>query len=347
MNILLVDDNPTNLALLRHMVRKLQDCEPICYEHPLEALATCAETMPDMVLVDYMMPELDGIDFIQRFRALPHGRDIPIIMITADDSRDVRYEALQVGANDFLNKPIDKTEFLARMRNMLTLRKSQKQLANRAEWLASEVRKATRELRKRELEAVVMLSRAAEFRDPETGAHLLRMAHYAQVIARNLGLSQEQQDLLQEAAPMHDIGKVGVPDRILLKPGKLDRKEFEIMKQHAVYGYQILRDSASPLLRMGAEIAWTHHERVDGAGYPRGLKGDAIPLVGRIVAVADVFDALTSARPYKQAWPVDKAQDWLRTHAGAHFDPACVDAFLQSLDEVLAIRQRFQDVPGD
>jgi putative two-component system response regulator len=255
----------------------------------------------------------------------------------------VRYRALRLGAIDFLNKPLDGPEFLARVKNMLDLRASQKLVAARAEWLASEVEKATREILARERETLFCLGRAAEYRDPETGAHILRMAHYSRLIAERLGLSTDEQQLILSAAPMHDIGKLGTPDNILLKPGRLTPEEFEIMKQHAVIGYRILKDSSSRVLQAGAEIAHTHHEKFDGSGYPNGLRGEAIPLHGRIVAVADVFDALTSERPYKKAWEVERALEFLREGSGTHFDPRCVDAFVRDFDEVLAIRARYQD----
>jgi putative two-component system response regulator len=209
--------------------------------------------------------------------------------------------------------------------------------------LAEEVRKATAQILEREQETVFCLARAAEYRDPETGVHIVRMAHYSKHIGRMLGLSVEQQDLLLETAPMHDIGKVGTPDLILLKPGKLTDAEFSIMKQHAVIGYEILNASTSPLLKVAAEIALNHHEKFDGSGYPNGAKGDAIPQFGRIVAVADVFDALTSERPYKKAWSIEQATQMLRDGAGKHFDPDCVEAFFADFDEILAIKARFAD----
>jgi putative two-component system response regulator len=238
---------------------------------------------------------------------------------------------------------VDKVELTARVNNLLALRKSQQQLANRADWLAEEVAKATAEIAAREKEAILRLSRAAEYRDPETGSHLLRMSNYTRLIAVQLGLPPAEQELLLESSPMHDIGKVGTPDHILLKPGRLTPEEFEIMKQHATIGYEILRDSVSPLLQCAAKLALAHHEKFDGSGYPQGLAGEAIPLHGRIVAVADVFDALTSERPYKKAWTLDAAVDFLKTNAGSHFDPVCVEAFLAAWPQVLEIRQRYQD----
>jgi len=342
MQIVIIDDVEANLLLLRHFIGQLGEAHEVqAFTDPQQALAHCQAVTPDLVIVDYMMPELNGIDLVQRVRATPGRADIPMLMVTANDELEVRYRALEAGANDFLTKPLDKIEFRARMRNMLALRANQKRLEDRASWLAEEVLKATDEIVRRERETILRLSRAAEFRDPETGDHIQRMAHYSWMIAVRLGLPLEQQQLILEAAPMHDVGKVGIPDHILLKPGKLDDAEFAIMKQHPVMGHQILSDSASPLLQMAASIALSHHEKFAGGGYPLGLKGDAIPLVGRIVAVADVFDALTSARPYKPAWEMDRALQFMRDQRGLHFDPECVDAFLGQLDEVRAVRQRF------
>lgn len=290
-----------------------------------------------------MMPDLDGVELIRRFRATPGCADIPVLMITANDQTAVRHRALEHGANDFLSKPIDKTEFLARARNMLALRTSQKRLEDRASWLAEEVVKATEEIVQRERETIFRLARVAEFRDPETGAHIQRMAHFSWLIGVRLGLPMEQLDILLEAAPMHDVGKVGIPDSILLKPGRLDEDEFAIMKQHSTIGHQILSGSDSSLLQMAAEIALSHHEKFDGSGYPAGLAGTSIPLPGRIVAVADVFDALTSTRPYKKAWETERAMAFLEDNRNSHFDPDCVDAFLSRLTEVEEIRRRFQD----
>ncbi|MBL4774535.1 MAG: response regulator [Mariprofundus sp.] len=344
MKILIVDDNQTNVLLLKRLIENLKEGhEPVCFTDSVQALAWCGEEKPDLILLDYMMPELDGLGFIQHFRLLTGCKDIPVLMITADSNRDIRYRALEQGANDFLNKPIDKAEFLARIKNMLNLRKNQIQLSNRAQWLATEVHKATSALRQQEREALIILSKAAEYRDPETGAHISRMSHYSKLIARQLGLDESEQELILEASPMHDVGKVGTPDHILLKPGKLDQEEFAIMKQHATQGYEILSQGSSQLLQIAADIAISHHEKFNGKGYPNGLKGENISLYGRIVAVADVFDALTSARPYKKAWPVDKAIALLKAESGEHFDPKCVEAFLAVLDDVLKIMASYQE----
>ncbi|NHC05342.1 HD domain-containing phosphohydrolase [Azonexus fungiphilus] len=341
--VLIIDDSDINLTLIKALVLKLGECEPVLFEHPLKALEWCREQVPDLVIVDYMMPDMDGLRFIAAFRAL-HGRtEIPVLMITANDQKDVRYEALLGGANDFLTKPIDRVEFSARVRNMLALRTGQKFLADRAAFLAEKVDERTREIRERERELIVRISRAAEFRDPETGAHIQRMAHYSEIIARGLDLAPATCRLILQAAPMHDVGKIGIRDHILLKPGRLTPEEFAVMKRHAEFGYELLKDSGSEIMQAGAEIALTHHEKYDGSGYPRGLRGNAIPLFGRIVAVADVFDALTSERPYKKAWPLDEALRFLEQGRGRHFDPLCVEAFLAGWEEVLEVRHRFQD----
>jgi len=343
MQILVIDDAALNLKLMEHLIRRLPDCTSVLFESSADALAWCADNDPDLVIVDYMMPAPDGMEFASRFRQLPGKAETPVLMVTANAELEVRYRALEAGINDFLTKPIDRTELLSRARNMLRLRAAQKQLAGRAAWLESEVRIATAEIAARELETIVRLARAAEFRDPETGAHIQRMAHCSRLVARQIGLSAGDQEILLRAAPLHDVGKLGTPDHILLKPGRLTPQEWEVMKQHACIGYEILRESASPVIQAGAEIAWTHHEKYDGSGYPRGLCGDAIPLFGRIVAIADVFDALTSARPYKRPWSIEEAVSYMREQAGRHFDPRLLDTFLQALPEVVDVMTRFRD----
>ncbi|MDP3654689.1 MAG: response regulator [Rhodoferax sp.] len=342
-HVLIVDDTEINLILFGALVKKLGNCVPHVFSDPRAGLGWAQENAMDLVIVDYMMPELDGLEFIRILREMPANAATPVLMITANDQKQIRYRALDSGANDFLTKPVDKIEFLARAKNMLNLSEARKKLDDRAAWLAEEVRKATAEIVERERETVLRLSKAAEFRDPETGAHILRMAHFSKLIAAGMGLSVDDQDLLLEAAPMHDIGKVGIADKILLKPGRLDHEEFEVMKQHATLGFELLKGSASRVLQAGAEIARGHHEKFDGSGYPAGIKGTDIPIFSRIVAVADVFDALTSERPYKKAWSLEAAVDFLVAGSGSHFDPDCVQAFLNAWDDVLEIRARFHE----
>ncbi len=344
MRIVIVDDNPVNLKLMESLVRRANpEYQPLTFQDSAEGLAWCLSNVVDLLIVDYMMPTPDGLEFIRRYREPPENADIPVLMITADHEKETRYAALESGANDFLTKPIDNPEFRARLRNMVSLRRSQRALADRAAWLAEKVAEATKVILDREHEMITRLSRAAEFRDPETGAHIQRMSNYSHLIARQLRLPPEEQELILRAAPMHDVGKIAIPDNILLKPGKLDEAEFTIMKTHAEKGWEILRGSQSHLLDIAAIIARSHHEKFDGSGYPLGLKGEEIPLHGRIVAVADVFDALTTERPYKKAWEVERAVDFLQTGAGSHFDPLCVAAFLSRLEDALVIRASYQD----
>ncbi len=343
MLVAVVDDAPLNLTLMSKLVDRLGQTRAQAFERPTAALAWCIQNEPDLVIVDYMMPDLDGLEFIRRLRSVRNRDDLPILMVTASHERPVRYEALDCGASDFLTKPIDGREFEVRVRNMLKLREAHLASRQRAKLLAEEVRKATSAIVDRERETITRLARAAEFRDPETGAHIQRMAHYSALIARQLGHSRDFTDALMMAAPMHDVGKLGIPDTILLKAGRLTSEEFAVMKQHPAIGYDILKESSSSILRLGASIALTHHEKFDGTGYPQQLAGTAIPIEGRIVAVADVFDALTSARPYKPAWPLSRAIALLREGRGSHFDADCVDALLQGWDEVQDIRLRFRD----
>ena len=343
MQVAVVDDTQLNLTLIGKLVDRTPNARAHNFERPTTALEWCLANAPDLIIVDYMMPEMNGLEFIRRIRAHRDRDDLPILMVTASHERDVRYAALDCGASDFLTKPIDGREFEARVRNMLKLREAHLASRQRTEILADEVRKATAAILDRERETIARLSRAAEFRDPETGAHIQRMSQYSALIARQLGHARDFVDALMMAAPMHDVGKLGIPDNILLKPGRLTTEEFAVMKQHPQIGYDILKDSSSSILRLGASIALTHHEKFDGGGYPHGLAGQDIPIEGRIVAVADVFDALTSARPYKPAWPLSRAIALLREGRGSHFDGDCVDALLQAWDEVQAIRSRYRD----
>jgi response regulator RpfG family c-di-GMP phosphodiesterase len=343
MNIVIVDDNAVNLMLMAALARSATGIEPVRFDDPVAGLAWCREHGADLIVVDFMMPNMDGHQFIEAVRATPHLADVPVVMVTATGQSAVRRKALEIGATDFLTKPVDSTEIKLRLRNLLQLRQAQNLLRDRAAHLATEVQTATAAILLRERDLIMRLSRAAEFRDPETGGHIQRMAHYAASIARHLGEPEEYAQALLTAAPMHDVGKLGTPDYILLKSGRLDAVEQVEMRRHAEIGGRILADTDSPLLRLACEIAETHHEKFDGSGYPHGLKGEEIPLGGRIVAVADVFDALNSNRPYKKAWSMDDSRAYIEEHSGRHFDPRCVQAFLAAWDDEQAIRARFPD----
>ncbi len=345
-NVVLVDDDPLSLGLLRHLVSESPGTEVHPFGDPVEAEAWCRANEPDLVVTDQQMPGMTGTELVRALRENPLMREVPILMVTTIQDRDVRREAVLRGANDYLSKPLDAVEAGARIRNMLALRRSTRALARHAASLEADVLRATEAITAREHEAIVRLARAAEFRDWETGAHIVRVAWYSRLIGRRMGLSATYQDALFRAAPMHDVGKIGVPDYILLKPSALDDAEFTIMKQHTVVGHRILAGSASDLLQMAADIALSHHERYDGSGYPEGLVGEAIPLCGRIVAVADTLDALTSERPYKSEWPISLAMEYLRQNNGTRFDPACIAAFLEATDEIAEIRASFPDMHG-
>jgi putative two-component system response regulator len=340
--ILAIDDSPVSLKIYERLESSIENCAVVAFTSAREALRWARTETVDVVLVDYMMPDLSGLDFLRRFRQLPDKEQIPVLMITSEREREIRHQALEMGAADFLTKPVDLIELISRTRNMLAFRRQQVQLASTADFMAEQVTLAISEIASREREAIFRLARATEFRDTDTGAHIVRMAHYCKAIAEALGIADVEAEELLTAAPMHDIGKVAVSDSILLKPGKLTHDEFEIMKRHTTVGYDILKDSPAKLLQTAALIALTHHEKYDGTGYPQGLRGEKIPIVGRITAVSDVFDALTSARPYKEAWPVDKAIAEMHQLSGSQFDPQLITAFDSALERILTIKDRYR-----
>jgi putative two-component system response regulator len=343
MVVLTVDDSDINLAVYRGALSRIDGVEINQYSSPTQALLWANDNVVDVAVVDYHMPELDGLSFIERFRAIPNAKHSLLVMITGDSEREVRHRALAAGANDFLTKPIDHIEFTARIRNLLEVAGARRSLADRADWLHREVERATSIIVEREIETIARLTRTAEFRDDVTGLHVIRVGHMCAAMGRTVGLPDDECRMLLLAAPMHDIGKVATPDAILMKPGRLDPDEMAIMKQHTTSGFEILKNSKSPMLQLAAEIALTHHERFDGAGYPQGLHGNQIPLSGRLCSIVDVFDALTSVRPYKDAWPIDQALETVRAGRGTQFDPEVVALFDRSLDDILAIKRRFSD----
>ena len=342
--VMIVDDRPTARSLLLGLARSLEPGLHVeCFADPQAALERAIEQTPDLVISDYRMPGMDGLEFIRRLREVPKLYEIPIVMVTVVEDRQVRYQALESGATDFLTRPIDPQECRARCRNLLALRRSQKNVLDRAKWLEDQVMQATLDIRVREKETLLRLAKAGEYRDEETGNHIIRMAKYSRLIAEELKLTAMECDEIESSAPMHDIGKIGIPDQILHKPGPLDAAEMAMMRLHTVIGHKMLSDSPSRYLQIGAVIALGHHERFDGSGYPHGLAADAIPLPARIVAVGDVFDALITKRPYKDPWPLQKTLDYIRTESGRQFDPDCVHAFLRRLDEVMLVMQEYSD----
>jgi two-component system, response regulator RpfG len=325
--VMVVDDQSTGRAILEQVVRSLDERVAVeGFARPVDAVVWATRHVADLVLVDYMMPDMDGIEFVKRLRALPGYEHVPIVMVTVHDDRKVRYAALDAGITDFLTKPVDARECLARCRNLLTLRRQQLALEDRRRLLEHMVEDATREVREREKETLLRLARAGEFRDEETGYHLIRMARYSRLIAGGIGLDRDEAETIELAAPLHDIGKIGIPDAILFKPGPLTTEEWRIMQRHPDIGRQLIEKV--PFLQGAVPIVYHHHERWDGTGYPLGLRGEAIPLGARIFAVADTFDAMTFDRPYSKAASFRRAREEIRSCAGTHFDPAVVATFL-------------------
>ncbi|MFT6372393.1 MAG: two-component system response regulator RpfG [Cocleimonas sp.] len=343
--VLVVDDESTGRIILAKIIQQSQpDVSVETFSDPLEALGWLDTNHPDLIVTDYRMPTINGVELIKKIRAKDNCNDIPIMMITVVSERTVRYEALEAGATAFLTRPIDQIECRTSCHNLLKLHEQQTIIQDKADSLARQVEVATQQIVAREKETLIGLAKAGEYRDEDTGFHVVRMAKYAKEIASALGLNESECDEIEFSAPLHDIGKIGTPDRILLKPGKFEPDEWEIMKQHTTIGHSILSNSQSPYMKTGSIIALNHHEKFDGTGYPNGLSGQNIPLVARIVSVADVYDALVSKRPYKQPWSNSDAQNYIKKQSGTQFDPSCVAAFFDRLENILSIQKEFSDL---
>jgi two-component system response regulator RpfG len=342
--VMIVDDQTTGRKILERLIYTINPHLTVeAFADPFAALEHAENKTPDLVLTDYKMPAINGVEFTRRFRSIHGCGDVPVMVVTVVDDKRVRYQALEAGATDFLTRPIDHHECRARCRNLLTLRKQQVIIKDRASWLEHQVEMATKQIKIREQETLLRLAKAGEYRDEGTGNHILRMARYSRELAEEIGLTSQECDEIELAAPMHDIGKIGIPDRILLKRGRLTDQEFDLMKQHTRIGYGILSGSPSPYLQQGAVIALGHHEKYDGTGYPQGLKGEKIPLIARIASVADVYDALVSSRPYKRAWSQEEAVNYMRKEAGGQFDPLCVQAFVARQEVIRDIQHELSD----
>lgn len=347
--ILVVDDQRHNVELLEaHLIP--QGYEVIKASSGQEALGHLADRDIDLMLLDIMMPGMDGFEVVRRIRKDEARRLLPIILVTALRETEDRIRGIEAGCDDFLSKPIDKMELLARVRSLLKVKDYNELLSNYRKDLELSVAARTTELKHAlerieaaSLETIHRLSMASEYKDEGTGAHIKRMSHYCGAVASRMGLDEKMRQTLLYAAPMHDVGKVGIPDLILMKPSTLTALEWEIMKQHTVIGSRILKDSSAEFINMAEVIAISHHEKWDGSGYPKGLKGVEIPLVGRIAAIADVFDALTTKRPYKEAFPLEKSLSIIGEGRGTHFDPDVVDAFFAVQDEILALKVQHAD----
>lgn len=341
--ILVIDDESDNLLLLRQALRRLGYTVCETEVDPVRAVARFHEETFDLVLLDYNMPGMSGLEVLTAIGEKMRHEQIPVIIVTVQADRETRLLTLNAGAKDFLTKPIDLAELSVRVHNQLETRGLHLMLSRQNQVLEEKVALRTEELHSTRLEIIRRLARAAEFRDNETGMHVKRMSLYAEAIGRTLGLSAEDLDILLNACPMHDLGKIGITDTILLKPGKLTTEEYLAMQQHAAIGASILQGHDSPLFRAAREIALHHHEHWDGTGYPYALAGEAIPLMARIAAVADVFDALTMVRPYKPAWLAGDAYHEIVSQSGKHFDPAVVAAFEACFEEILTIRAANSD----
>ena len=320
--ILVVDDETTNLNVLRQILK--QHYRLLFAKSPEKALELAETELPDLILLDVMMPQMNGYQVCERLKQNILTQHIPVIFVSALSDAAEEAQGFAVGGVDYITKPVSGAIVRARVATHLSLVQVD-------------------ELKKTRLEIVQRLGLAAEYKDNETGLHVIRMSHYSHIIARAAGFDEARAEDLLHAAPMHDIGKIGIPDCILQKPGKLTPEEWAIMREHPVIGARIIGVHTIGLLHMAHDIALTHHERWDGSGYPRGLQGEDIPVVGRIVAVADVFDALTTQRPYKKAWPLNEAIAYSRVQRGKHLDPRLVEVFLEQLPAVLEVKERWAE----
>ncbi|MCQ8883800.1 two-component system response regulator [Pseudoalteromonas shioyasakiensis] len=318
--ILVVDDEPANLKVIREVLAN--DYRLSFAKSGELALQLIENEPPKLILLDIMMPDMSGFEVCKVLKANPKTAHIPVIFVTALSHEQDESEGFALGAVDYITKPISPAIVRARVKNHLSLvQAEQLQLAH--------------------IDLIQRLGRAAEYKDTETGEHIARMSRYSKVLALAYGMSEYEAEQLKQAAPMHDVGKIGIPDAVLLKPGRLNENEYEHMKQHALIGAKILENSPSPLLQLAHKLALEHHEKWDGTGYPYGLKGKEISIEGRIVAIADVFDALTSKRPYKKAWSIEEALDLLKDEAGKHFDPQLVDLFIGQIDSIIEIKNTY------
>ena len=336
--VLVVDDHADNIALLSNILTDQYKVKAALSGS--KAIEIARFTQPDLILLDVMMPEMNGYEVCRVLKDDPRTKNIPVIFITALGKEDDEKIGFDSGAVDYITKPVKPPIVLARVKTHLSLYDQNRTLERM-------VLKRTEELANSRREILYRLGRAAEFRDNETGMHVERMSHYSRIIAEATGMSRAESEIIFNAAPMHDVGKIGIPDNILLKPDKLTKAEFLIMQRHAEFGAHIIGKHDDPLLYSAALVALSHHEKWDGSGYPRNLAGEDIPLIGRITAIADVFDALTSTRPYKKAWKAEDAVDYIRQGRGTHFDPWLTELFEARLTEILDIHHSLTDKDGE
>jgi putative two-component system response regulator len=354
--ILVIEDDLMNNRLLTTILTRLGYTADAAFDG-LSGLAKVESSPPDLILLDLDLPGVDGYEVARRLKHSVKTRIIPIVVVSSFAEVENRIRALDAGADDFLSKPIDQVELRARVQSLLKVKVYNDHMVSHQKILEEEVNKRTHQLRQAfddlktasekvkqaALDTTFRLAQAGEYKDAETGSHIKRMGYYTEAIAKAMPLAPQDIEAILYAAPMHDIGKIGIPDMILLKPGSLDEQEWKIMKQHTIIGGNILSGSDSYVIQMAEQIALEHHEKWDGSGYPKGLKGPAITLWGRISAIADVFDALTTSRPYKKAFPLEYSLEILEKSRGGHFDPGVVDAFFSIKEEILSIRMKYDE----
>ena len=341
--ILVVDDNEDQLDLMQLMLQKHGFSRVVLTSDPTSVAAAYAASPIDLILLDMEMPVMNGIEVMRKLKSELRGAFMPVIVLTAHEGADVRLSALKEGARDYISKPFVDTEFAHRIRNYLEVRMLYNERERQNEILEQKVAERTAELKETQTEILRRLAKAGEFRDNDTGNHVTRVSHSCRLLADVAGVDAHLTELIYMASPLHDIGKIGVPDHILLKKGRLNDEEQVIMRQHVDFGVEMLGNHPAELLQVACSIAQNHHEKWDGTGYPNALAGDAIPIEARIVAICDVFDALTSIRPYKVAWTVENALGFLQDNSGSHFDPNLVNLFERHLPQILEIRARFSD----
>ncbi|NRB39418.1 MAG: response regulator [Pseudomonadales bacterium] len=342
-SILIVDDQEENTQLLETILENAGYRHTLAINNPLWVDEMIQAQHFNLILLDIVMPQMDGFEVMKSLRKMKDYKHVPILVLTAENNKETCRKALSMGATDFVTKPFDAIEVLHRIHNMLNTEVLHMVIKADNQLLEKRVQERTQKIHDTQLQITHFLGKAVEFRDNETGLHVIRMSKISRVLALAAGLGEQQADLILHASPMHDIGKIGIPDAILLKPGKFNADEWKIMQRHAEIGGQILATSDIDVIKLGCSIAWTHHEKWDGSGYPHSLKGEAIPIEGRISAIADVYDALTSARPYKEPWPIAKAVEYINEQSGKHFEPKLVQFFNENLDDISEISTRYCD----
>ena len=342
--ILIVDDEPTSVRLLTKILTDAGYTNIKSTRDPKKVEKLYVDFEPDLLVLDLHMPHMEGFKIMDQLKKVHKDDDyLPILVISQERSRVIQFSALEAGAKDFLVKPYDSIEVLLRIRNFLEIRMLHQKMSEQNLVLEKKIQERTEQLYQTQKDVIELLSRAVEYRDSETGMHTMRMSLYAFHLAEAVGLSPIECEIMSTASSLHDVGKIGIPDSILQKPGKLTPEEWTIMKTHTTIGSDLLAGSDSKYLDLGQKIALTHHEKWDGSGYPNGLKGEKIPLAGRICGLCDVFDALTSKRPYKKAWPADEALEEIKRGSGSHFDPAVVDCFFRILPQIRKIYNKYGD----